>query len=98
MCHCIPAQVEKLHKSGRRATVSIGGLRKRVSIELVEGVNVGDWVIVHTGFALTKLDEVEAQKTLVLFAEADAVLALVTEEGETVDQPAFSTSPSALPQ
>lgn len=51
--------------------IDIGGVQKEISIELVEDVAVGDYVIVHVGYALSRLDEEEAAKTLALFAELD---------------------------
>jgi len=45
-------------------------VRKRISLALVEGIGVGDHVIVHVGYALTRLDPDEAQRTLDAFAEA----------------------------
>ena len=65
MCLAFPASVVSLHADGT-ATVSIGGLKKAVSLALVEGVAEGDYVVVHTGFALSKLDPAEAEKTLAL--------------------------------
>ncbi len=52
------------------AIVELGGVRKDISLALVEGVVVGDYVIVHVGFALTRLDPEEAALTLALMAEA----------------------------
>jgi hydrogenase expression/formation protein HypC len=69
MCLAIPAQVVSLNDDGS-ATVSIGGLKKAVSLALVDGVVPGDYVIVHTGFALSKLDADEAERTLALLREA----------------------------
>jgi hydrogenase expression/formation protein HypC len=69
MCLAIPAEVVALHADGS-ATVSLGGLRKAVSLALVEGVALGDYVIVHTGFALSRLDPAEAEATLALLREA----------------------------
>ncbi len=68
MCLALPALVTAIHDDDT-ATVSLDGIKKRVHLTLVEGVAVGDYVIVHTGFALTRLDPVEAEKTLALFAE-----------------------------
>lgn len=51
------------------ALVDVGGVRKDVSLSLVSDVNVGDFVIVHVGYALTKLDPDEAEKTLQMFAQ-----------------------------
>ena len=71
MCLAIPAQVVALPDAGT-ALIDIGGVRKRVSLALVEDVGVGDYVIVHVGFALSKLDPDEAARTLALFAQASA--------------------------
>jgi hydrogenase expression/formation protein HypC len=68
MCLAIPARVVTMH-DGDMATVSIGGLRKTISLALVEGIVEGDYVVVHTGFALSRLDPVEAEKTLSLLRE-----------------------------
>ncbi|MEG3619212.1 HypC/HybG/HupF family hydrogenase formation chaperone [Magnetovibrio sp. PR-2] len=68
MCHAIPAKVVKLRDDGL-ADVELEGVVKEVSLDLVEGVELGDYVIVHVGYALAKLDPVEAEKTLKLFAE-----------------------------
>ena len=68
MCLAIPACVEQL-VAGDSAIVSLGGVRKEISLALVEGVAVCDYVIVHVGFALQKLDPEEAAQTLALFAE-----------------------------
>lgn len=68
MCHAIPAKVVKLHDNGL-ADVELEGVIKEVSLDLLEGVDLGDYVIVHVGYALAKLDPEEAKKTLALFAE-----------------------------
>lgn len=68
MCLAIPACVEQL-VAGDSAIVNLGGVRKEVSLALVEDIAVGDYVIVHVGFALQKLDPEEAAQTLALFAE-----------------------------
>ena len=68
MCLAIPAQVVEL-REGDNAMVDLAGVRKEISLALVEGVAVGDYVIVHVGYALNKLDPDEAEKTLKLFAE-----------------------------
>jgi hydrogenase expression/formation protein HypC len=69
MCLAIPAQVVEL-LDAERARVDIGGVRKDISLALVDGIAVGDYVIVHVGYALNRLDPEEAEKTLRLFAEA----------------------------
>lgn len=68
MCLAIPAQVVEL-RDGDNAVVDLAGVRKEISLSLVENVAVGDYVIVHVGYALNKLDPEEAAKTLALFAE-----------------------------
>ncbi|MDP3538422.1 MAG: HypC/HybG/HupF family hydrogenase formation chaperone [Azonexus sp.] len=68
MCLAIPAQVVEL-RDNDNALVDLAGVKKEISLALVEGVVVGDYVIVHVGYALNRLDPVEAEKTLKLFAE-----------------------------
>jgi hydrogenase expression/formation protein HypC len=68
MCLALPAQVTELLDDDQ-AKVSLGGVSKTVSLALVADVAVGDYVIVHVGYALSKLDPDEAAKTLALFAE-----------------------------
>ncbi|KTD61768.1 HypC/HybG/HupF family hydrogenase formation chaperone [Legionella spiritensis] len=68
MCLAIPVQVTRI-LDDQRALVNLGGIEKDVSLALVDNVEEGDYVILHVGYALTRLDEDEAQKTLRLFAE-----------------------------
>lgn len=68
MCLAVPARVVALLDDDR-ATVSLGGVTMPVSLALVEGVEVDDYVIVHVGYALTRLDRTEAERTLALLAE-----------------------------
>ena len=68
MCLAIPAQVVEL-RDNDNAVVDLAGVRKEISLSLVDGVAVGDYVIVHVGYALNKLDPEEAEHTLKLFAE-----------------------------
>jgi len=68
MCLAIPAMVVEF-KDADRAIVDLGGVRKDVSLALVEGIAVGDYVIVHVGYALQRLDVAEAERTLALFRE-----------------------------
>jgi hydrogenase expression/formation protein HypC len=69
MCLALPAKVVSLHDDGT-ATVSIGGLKQAVSLALVDGIALGDYVVIHTGFALSRLDADEAEHTLALLREA----------------------------
>jgi hydrogenase expression/formation protein HypC len=68
MCLALPSLVTEL-LDGDQAKVDLGGITKAVSLALVDGVAVGDYVIVHVGYALTKVDPAEAEKTLALWAE-----------------------------
>lgn len=58
MCLAIPARVVELG-DGDTAIVDLGGVRKDISLALVDGTQVGDYVIVHVGYALTRLDPAE---------------------------------------
>jgi hydrogenase expression/formation protein HypC len=69
MCLALPVRVVELVGSDD-AVVDLGGIRKQISLALVDGVAVGDYVILHVGYALSKLDADEAAKTLALFREA----------------------------
>lgn len=68
MCVGIPVKIIEVVE-GHMAVADIGGARQKISIELLEDVGPGDYVIVHVGHAITKLDPEEAAKTLALFAE-----------------------------
>ncbi|MEW6164875.1 MAG: HypC/HybG/HupF family hydrogenase formation chaperone [Pseudomonadota bacterium] len=74
MCLAIPARVVEL-SGDEMAVVDLGGVRKEISLAMVEDVAVGDYVIVHVGFALNKLNPEEAEKTLALFAEMGEAVA-----------------------
>ena len=68
MCLAIPACIEEI-VSKDSAIVNLSGVRREVLLALVEDVQIGDYVIVHVGFALQKIDPIEAERTLALFAE-----------------------------
>ncbi len=68
MCLAIPARVVEL-LPGPQAVVDLSGVRKQVSIALVDDAQLGDYVIVHVGYAIGKIDPEEAERTLALFAE-----------------------------
>lgn len=63
MCLAIPVKVVEL-LPGQMATVDIGGIRKAISLALVEDVRPGDYVLLHVGYALGKVDPAEAELTL----------------------------------
>ena len=66
MCLAIPGKVEEISMDGglRIGRVNFGGVIKRVCLDYVPEVQVGDYTIVHVGFAISKIDEETAQKTL----------------------------------
>jgi hydrogenase expression/formation protein HypC len=82
MCLALPAEVIALKSDGEAATVSLEGVRKNISLALVDDVAVGDYVLVHVGFALAKLSAEEAAETLALMAEAG--VPVVGALGDTV--------------
>jgi hydrogenase expression/formation protein HypC len=71
MCLAIPAQVIAM-PNAETAVVELGGIRKSISTALLDEVAVGDYVIVHVGYALERLNVAEAEETLRLFAELAA--------------------------
>lgn len=73
MCLAIPALVVEILEQ-EQAVVDMGGVRKPISTALLDEVAVGDYVIVHVGFALSRLDPEEAAETLKLFAELAEVI------------------------
>ncbi len=68
MCLALPARIVEI-RDADQAVIELGGVRKDCSLALIDAAAVGDYVIVHVGYALTKLDPEEAAKTLALFAE-----------------------------
>ena len=69
MCLAVPTQVIEIGQNDI-ATVELGGVHEYVSLALLDNVTVGDYVIVHVGYALTRLSPEEADKTLTLMIEA----------------------------
>ncbi len=68
MCLAIPARVSQILDDDR-AIIDIDGVQKEISLALVDDVAIGDYVIVHVGYALGRLDPAEARKTLELLKE-----------------------------
>lgn len=67
MCLGIPGKIIKI--DGKTATVDIGGVFRQVSLQLLDNVAVGDYVLLHSGFAIQKMDEQEAKETLTLLRQ-----------------------------
>jgi hydrogenase expression/formation protein HypC len=82
MCLAIPALViERL--PDQMARISLDGVTKTISVALVDNVSAGDYVVVHVGHALAKIDPVEAERTLAIFAEAGSLMAREAAEGRS---------------
>jgi hydrogenase expression/formation protein HypC len=71
MCLGIPAKVVQIDES-KLGKVDYLGTKVKTNLSLLENIKVGDWVIVHAGFAISVLDEEEAQETLSLLREITA--------------------------
>jgi hydrogenase expression/formation protein HypC len=71
MCLGVPAKV--LSVNGDMALVKIGEVEYNASLALLENVRVGDYVILHAGFAIEKVDEAEAKETERLFREIEGI-------------------------
>ncbi|MBI3193920.1 MAG: HypC/HybG/HupF family hydrogenase formation chaperone [Ignavibacteriae bacterium] len=76
MCLAIPGKVVSIERASSplMGTVNFGGIQKQVCLDLVPDVLLDEYVIVHVGFAISKMDEQEAQETLKLFEELDSGL------------------------
>ena len=70
MCLAIPSKIVKIENN--LGTIDVEGVKKKVSLLLTEDARVGDYVIVHAGFAIHKIDESEAMESLKILREAAA--------------------------
>ena len=108
MCLAVPGEVKSIYESNgtRMGRVNFGGVEKEVCLVYLPDIQIGDYTIVHVGFALSQIDEVSAQKTLETFAE----LGLLEEQLEELrndhelsqqadvsvrNEPAVSEAPSS---
>jgi hydrogenase expression/formation protein HypC len=82
MCLAIPGKVVRIDAEShpKMGVVSFGGVEKGVCLEWLPDVQPGEYVIVHVGFALSKMDEVEAMETLRLIDEVDRQLGAPDED------------------
>ena len=78
MCLAIPSKIVKIENG--LATIDVDGVRRKASLLLVEDAGVGDYVIVHAGFALHKIDEADAMESLRILKEAAAFAEKSTED------------------
>jgi hydrogenase expression/formation protein HypC len=87
VCLAIPGRVVAVVDEGRSlAQVEVAGVRRIVNVGLLDGVAPDDWVLIHVGFALSKVDE----------AEAEATLRLLQEMGEAYEQELEDLAASAI--
>ncbi len=94
MCLAIPGKVEEILNEGdlRIGRVNFGGVVKRVCLDYVPDVHVGDYTIVHVGFALSRIDEETAEKTLEVFRQMG-----VLEEELAGEEEAFARAAASHP-
>jgi hydrogenase expression/formation protein HypC len=90
MCLAVPSKI--IRKNGMLATVDVFGARREISLMLVpDKVEVGDYVLVHAGFAIAKMDEESALENLQLFKELAEVMEESDQKGiQQSDQPGGS--------
>ena len=80
MCLSIPAKI--LSIDGDKALVSVGGAEYESSLQLIEDVKIGDYVLLHTGFAIQKLSEEDAMETMKLLRELGEIDEQINREEE----------------
>ena len=71
MCLAVPMQVKEI--KGEMGKVEVGGVSRDVGLMLLEDIQIGDWVIVHAGIAISKINDQEAEETLKLLKEAGII-------------------------
>jgi hydrogenase expression/formation protein HypC len=75
MCLAIPGKiVEIVDEENQIAKVEVGGVRRNVNIGMLDNVQIGDYVLIHVGFAMSKIDEKQAEETLRLLQELGAYI------------------------
>ena len=80
MCLSIPSKVISIN--GNKAVVSVGGTEYEASLQLLEDVKIDDYVLLHTGFAIQKISEEDAQETLRLLRELGEIDFKIRDEEE----------------
>ncbi len=80
MCLAIPSKIVKIENNV--ATIDVDGVRRKASLLLVENPNVGDYVIVHAGFAINKINEEDAMESLNLIREAASLIFDTPKKGD----------------
>jgi hydrogenase expression/formation protein HypC len=70
MCLAIPGKIiEIVDSENQIAKVEVGGVRRNVNVSMVDGLSIGDFVLIHVGFAMSRIDEREAEETLRMLRE-----------------------------
>jgi hydrogenase expression/formation protein HypC len=78
MCLSIPARIESI--DGEMAVVNVGGVEYNASLQMVEDVKIGDYVLLHTGFAIQKISDEEARETFKLLNELEEIDRQIDQE------------------
>ena len=78
MCLSIPANIDSI--DGDMAMVSVGSVTYKASLQLLDDVQVGDYILLHTGFAISKISEEDAAETLRIFEEFEDLNKQMDEE------------------
>jgi hydrogenase expression/formation protein HypC len=97
MCLAVPAEVVALG-AARRARVSLGGVTKEIALDLVDDVAIGDYVLVHVGFALGKIDPEQARRTLEALDAAGVLAEELHNEGLIPASTPASAEPAEVPR
>jgi hydrogenase expression/formation protein HypC len=71
MCLAIPMKLVSI--KGNKGIVELSGVKKEISLNLLENIKIGDYLIIHAGFAIEKLNETEAKKTLEIWEEIENI-------------------------
>lgn len=79
MCLAIPVEIVSIKADDETALVSLNGIKKEISIALVDDLEVGDFVLLHVGYALNKISPEEAERTLAIMAESGVIEQTVRE-------------------
>jgi hydrogenase expression/formation protein HypC len=80
MCLAVPGLIQEMQ--GAMAVVDMGGLRRRISLQLVPEARIGDYVQIHTGYAIAVIDRDEAEETLRLLRAMAAGAGMLPEDGD----------------
>ena len=103
MCLAIPGKIVEFAPDGTTAVVDVVGVRRHVDLGLLEGepIALGDWVLIHVGFAMSKISEQDAldqMNTLAMLGESEAALQEVRGYGLTEDDKSEDTTQNFNPQ